>query len=205
MKYMKKSLKNKKFRKKLLWIFIISLYLLAIFLVIYIFSYFIGYSSCLQKLNNDIDYQYFNFDSLFKKEINNITVYSDVDNFTRIENLMNNAFIYGSRFEYLTAIIYYQNKSQKNGYYEHISYSSCDGSYNIIEKYVELYRCDGSLIIRKLNASEKYSEKMILLHELGHYETFNNYDFQQEIADNYALKYINYSNGFPEEGCLIID
>lgn len=167
---------------------------IVLILVIAGFFYIVGYCNAFYNANKQIKEFYdgksiASVDVDFRTEINNITVSSDLNNFTHITNLMYELRIDKSRYPNLNGIIYYQNKSV-NGYYSFIEDGSCDGSYYPVGNYIALYKCDGPTIIREYNVSKEYSEKFILLHELGHYEGYNNVDYQQKTADIYAKENI---------------
>lgn len=197
---MKQKLKNQnqknpiqKINKIVLVFFILSLifFFISMYYRVYNTGYNGGIEKCQQVINDYVNQTYYSVyipdSSLFNKTINNIDVFSDINDFSRINNIMTKENINSFKYPKLRAIIYYQNQSNYNGYYEHMTEQSCDGSFDPVGKVVNLYKCDGSLIIRNVNISSKNSESFILLHELGHYMDYNNQEYQQEQADKYAI------------------
>ena len=171
---MKQNKKTKKIQKSkktsIFGIVILGIYIL---MIAFFLSFYIGYyygtktvitESTLNNALNSVINRYSinnNVNGLYSEKVNNITVYSDLNNFTRINKIVTQLDLQEWQYSNLNGIIYYQNKSP-DGYYEHLQDQSCDGTYNIIGKFVTMYRCDGTMILRGFNVSEKDSEKFIL-------------------------------------------
>ena len=190
--------KQKKLSTKLSIIFFsisVFFFLCTVLVYIIVHSFNTGYDSgitvCKQAINNymNVSYSfvYVPDKDLFNETYNGLVVFSDINDFSRINNIMLKNKINLLTYSKLQAIIYYQNQSKYNGYYEHIEVSACDGNYDPINKIVNLYRCDGDFKLRNINVSSKDSESFILLHELGHYMDYNSPEYQQDTADKYAI------------------
>lgn len=138
-----------------------------------------GYEKDIEEIVNFYDIWNLDTKELYTGEFKGIKLYSDVDNFKRIIKLMTELNISNQSYLYLNGIAYYQNDS----------FYKCRGQFDANFVNVELWKCDENFSVRGNNITREYSEKFILLHELGHYileET--NSDGQQEFSDNYAIK-----------------
>ena len=126
----------------------------------------------INRLNGVISIYYnpINDSKLFMKDINGINVYNDIEDFGRIQALIDKYGLNNNTYPYLD-IIYYNNSIE------------CSGAYEDEPSYIELYRCDENITVRdNLNVSEEF----IFLHELGHYVWDHNSSLEQYWADKYA-------------------
>lgn len=158
----------------------IIVYLVILFIVIFFLIHFENQNRDLRKKIHNLEdiisiyYNPINETGLYKKHINGIKVYSDKNNFSRIQYLMSQLFVDNITYPHLQGIIYYQE------------YNICDGSYQDEPSYVELYRCDNTIKVRNKSVDELF----ILAHELGHYkfeELTKLTLFEEHWCDDYAL------------------
>lgn len=164
------------------------------FYILVVYTLAINIFSDVDEVENG-SYKSLSSDLLFyRSDVNGFDVYSDVDNFNRIEKLITELDIYQEDYSGIKSIYYFQNQSIDNSYIRRVPDQSCDGSYLIFSKIIELYRCDDTVRIRQIDMDEKF----ILAHELGHYV----FEGEETWADNYAVnltgKEINKSSGTEE-------
>ena len=186
-----KKFNYKKYKQILVRLIVVMLWVFVIFYGSYVYGYSnaIKNMQSVEKVNLDKYSIENNTHGLFNKTIDSFTVYSDVNNFTKIQKILDKLNLYPFDYIKLTGIIYYQNLGDEHtGYYEHLESISCDGNFDIYGRFITLYRCDGTFRVRNLTLTENNSEEGILLHELAHYDEYYNNKFQEDIADQFAMQ-----------------
>lgn len=157
------------------FILVISLiYLMTIYI------YPLSFENKFQENTNTFSYQ-----ELYSQVYLGIRLYSDVNNFTKIESLLDELNFTKEDYT-IEEIIYYQD-----------TLVQCDGSFYGIG--IIHYPCNRETSLRNYKINKDNSEKFILAHELGHSflygflgESYLSFDYvsRENMADAYAFKLI---------------
>ena len=110
--------------------------------------------------------------SRFDDVINGIKVYSDQEDFSRLEGLMNDLGVTSEKYPVLHGI----------GYYYESPDGQCYGAYYSDTQELYITKCDSKKIFRDHVGGEHF----ILAHELGHYIFDMIETYEQDWADDYA-------------------